>query len=314
MAISRITSNAISGIVSTDKGGTGASTLTAENVIIGNGTSAVKFVAAGASGNVLTSNGTAWLSQAISAGGDYVMTVFTSPATWTKPTGLKAVKVTVVGGGGGLGSAGPAPVHPRIGDSGGTSSFGAFLSATGGGGGTGPTPARLDYHVTNGAGGIGTGGDIDIPGLPGRQDYVTNFTSGGAILFGTTSTNAVRTASGDPSSGFQFFNWGGVSALGGERGYARNFNVGPGNAMPPGATARPGGIGGGASTSTSPAFPGANRSGGGGGTSIKYITAPDIPGPVAVTVGAGGGNAPAAPPADNKVDAVAGIVIVEEFY
>jgi hypothetical protein len=45
-------------------GGTGAVTLTANNVIIGNGTSAVQFVAPGSSGNVLTSNGTTWASAA----------------------------------------------------------------------------------------------------------------------------------------------------------------------------------------------------------------------------------------------------------
>jgi hypothetical protein len=43
-------------------GGTGASTLTANNVLLGNGTSAVGFVAPGTSGNVLTSNGTTWTS------------------------------------------------------------------------------------------------------------------------------------------------------------------------------------------------------------------------------------------------------------
>jgi hypothetical protein len=43
-------------------GGTGAATLTANNVLLGNGTSAVQFVAPGNSGNVLTSNGTTWTS------------------------------------------------------------------------------------------------------------------------------------------------------------------------------------------------------------------------------------------------------------
>jgi len=43
-------------------GGTGATTLTANNVILGNGTSAVGFVAPGTSGNVLVSNGTTWTS------------------------------------------------------------------------------------------------------------------------------------------------------------------------------------------------------------------------------------------------------------
>lgn len=50
-------------------GGTGLATLTANNVILGNGTSAVQFVAPGTSGNVLTSNGTTWTSAAVPAGG-----------------------------------------------------------------------------------------------------------------------------------------------------------------------------------------------------------------------------------------------------
>jgi hypothetical protein len=45
-------------------GGTGASTLTANNVLLGNGTSALQVVAPGTSGNVLTSNGTTWTSAA----------------------------------------------------------------------------------------------------------------------------------------------------------------------------------------------------------------------------------------------------------
>ena len=47
-------------------GGTGATTLTANNVILGNGTSAVQFVAPGTSGSLLTSNGTTWTSAAAS--------------------------------------------------------------------------------------------------------------------------------------------------------------------------------------------------------------------------------------------------------
>jgi hypothetical protein len=43
-------------------GGTGAATLTANNVLLGNGTSAVQVVAPGTAGNVLTSNGTTWAS------------------------------------------------------------------------------------------------------------------------------------------------------------------------------------------------------------------------------------------------------------
>jgi len=46
------------------EGGTGLTTLTANNVYLGNGTSAPTAVAPGTSGNVLTSNGTTWASTA----------------------------------------------------------------------------------------------------------------------------------------------------------------------------------------------------------------------------------------------------------
>ena len=48
-------------------GGTGSTTLTANNVLLGNGTSALQVVAPGTSGNVLTSNGTTWVSTAASS-------------------------------------------------------------------------------------------------------------------------------------------------------------------------------------------------------------------------------------------------------
>jgi hypothetical protein len=43
--------------------------LTANNVLLGNGTSALQVVAPGTSGNVLTSNGTTWVSQTPAASG-----------------------------------------------------------------------------------------------------------------------------------------------------------------------------------------------------------------------------------------------------
>jgi len=54
----------LAGTLTVANGGTGATTLTANNVILGNGTSAPLFVAPGSSGNVLTSNGTTWQSTA----------------------------------------------------------------------------------------------------------------------------------------------------------------------------------------------------------------------------------------------------------
>jgi hypothetical protein len=60
-----ISSNAISlGTVPVSSGGTGATTFATNNVLLGNGTSALQVVAPGTSGNVLTSNGTTWTSAA----------------------------------------------------------------------------------------------------------------------------------------------------------------------------------------------------------------------------------------------------------
>jgi hypothetical protein len=49
--------------MSAANGGTGLATLTTNNVMLGNGVAAVQFVAPGASGNLLTSNGTTWASS-----------------------------------------------------------------------------------------------------------------------------------------------------------------------------------------------------------------------------------------------------------
>jgi hypothetical protein len=70
-------------------GGTGASSLTSNNVILGNGTSAVQFVAPGSSGNVLTSNGSTWTSAAAAAfdaGTRMIFAQTTAPTGWTKDT------------------------------------------------------------------------------------------------------------------------------------------------------------------------------------------------------------------------------------
>jgi len=49
------------------QGGIGAATLTANNVLLGNGTSAPQVVAPSTAGNILTSNGTTWTSAAPAA-------------------------------------------------------------------------------------------------------------------------------------------------------------------------------------------------------------------------------------------------------
>jgi hypothetical protein len=84
-----ITGGTITGItdLAVADGGTGASTLSANAVLLGNGTSALQTVAPSTSGNVLTSNGTTWTSAAapVSLG---------IGQTWQDVTGSRAVGTT----------------------------------------------------------------------------------------------------------------------------------------------------------------------------------------------------------------------------
>ena len=69
-------------------GGTGAVSLTANHVILGNGTSTVLGVAPGPSGYVLTSTGTTWTSAAASGGGGGVTSLGMFTATASGAMGL----------------------------------------------------------------------------------------------------------------------------------------------------------------------------------------------------------------------------------
>jgi hypothetical protein len=59
----------VTGTLAINKGGTGAATHTANNVLIGAGTSAITSIAPGADGQVLTSTGSVWQSEAAAAAG-----------------------------------------------------------------------------------------------------------------------------------------------------------------------------------------------------------------------------------------------------
>lgn len=74
-------------------GGTGRGTLTLNNVLLGNGTTAVQLIAPGTSGNVLTSDGTTWAStaaassgQPIPTGSSYAIGIFLQMFTAAGPT------------------------------------------------------------------------------------------------------------------------------------------------------------------------------------------------------------------------------------
>jgi hypothetical protein len=86
--------NDVTGTLPVANGGTGATTLTANNVILGNGTSAPLFVAPGTSGNVLTSNGTTWASVAAAGGSEIVRVARTSNTALTPTNKSNLIDIT----------------------------------------------------------------------------------------------------------------------------------------------------------------------------------------------------------------------------
>lgn len=92
----------VTGTLPVGNGGTGATSLTANSVLVGNGTSAITGVAPGTSGNILTSNGTAWTSAAPATGGltliSTIPTTTGSAVTLTSiPSGYKYFYLEFVG-------------------------------------------------------------------------------------------------------------------------------------------------------------------------------------------------------------------------
>ena len=87
----------LAGTLAVTNGGTSLATLTANNVILGNGASAPTFVAPSSSGNVLTSNGTTWQSTAPATGGTVtsVSVVSTNGFAGTVATATTTPAITV---------------------------------------------------------------------------------------------------------------------------------------------------------------------------------------------------------------------------
>ena len=220
---------AVTGTLPVANGGTGATSLTSGNVLIGAGTSAVTSVAAGTSGNVLTSNGTTWVSQAAGGGGNLQMQVFTSPGTWTKPASASLVRVLVVGGGGGGYWNGP-------GGSGGTSSFGSAVSATGGG------PGGPSVPGSNGTGTVSSGTNLRTGNIVMTQYTVQPYpatiypiVTSTAPIMGVTGIgldwNTSQTTTWSTTVGFMAGSYGSNAGNGGSSGgrgglaYATNVPV-----------------------------------------------------------------------------------------
>ena len=186
------------------KGGTNATTAAQARTNL----NAMQNYTAGATGQVLTSTGTGWVSQAAAAGGFSNMTVFTSPGTFTTPATTTQIKVTVVGGGaGGRGASAPAP-----GNLGGGAGGAAIY--------VGPVTASTPYAVTVGAGGTGgaPSGGFGTPGGTSSFGPLASATGGTApspVTGGTGSAGTLLLGGGDSagaSGGDSLF--GGVSSSG----------------------------------------------------------------------------------------------------
>jgi hypothetical protein len=179
----------------------------------------------GTSGQVLTSAGNlppTWTTPATTGS----VTLFTSSGsgqTFTVPTGVTKVKVTIIGGGaaggasansgvdygnGGGGGAGGAAIKwltglvpagtltVTVGAAAGTSSVASgtsntitTVSATGGTAGTAGTTGQNIYTAQGGAGGVGSNGDLNITGGAGSNGGYTQTTAraggaGGASIMG----------------------------------------------------------------------------------------------------------------------------------
>ncbi|MBM4251849.1 MAG: hypothetical protein FJ146_07750 [Deltaproteobacteria bacterium] len=72
----------VAGVLPVAKGGTGASSIVANSVVLGSGTNPVQSVAPGTSGNVLTSNGTTWTSATVPQANSST-TGYLSAGDWT---------------------------------------------------------------------------------------------------------------------------------------------------------------------------------------------------------------------------------------
>jgi hypothetical protein len=178
-----------SGTLGVARGGTGASTLTANNVLLGNGTSALQAVAPGTSGNVLTSNGTTWTSAA-PGGGAAVVNTFNSNGTWTKPATGSMARIQVWGGGGGGSRRTDTGSTPGGGGGGYNevtvplSTLGSTVSVTIGGGGAG----RTGSAGAGGGGGLTTfGALLGASGGVGAPTFETQTSGGSPSKEGTTT-------------------------------------------------------------------------------------------------------------------------------
>jgi hypothetical protein len=180
-------------------------------------------------GSVTASSGT----------GNYALQQYVAPTTWTKPAGLKAIKVTIVGAGGNGGGPVPGPGGPPL-----------NYSSAGGGGG-----AAILY--------------LSAPSITGP---VTVTAGPGTNSFGpwnpaspAPTVTASATAGGTGSVGLNTSGGAGGTGVNGTINIVGTTGAGGNAGAGPGGPSIMGGGGSGGNSANNPGSPGNNYGGGGGG-------------------------------------------------
>lgn len=289
----------VSGTLPVANGGTGAATLAANNVLLGNGTSALQAIAPSTAGNVLTSTGTTWASSAptgiaftgvvwatypstitgVPSGSPLVYSGTPGSFTFTVPAGVSRVQVTCIGGGGGGGN---ATTNFRVGTGGGSGGYaktyvtgltpGATVAVTVGiGGAAGAAGGTSSFGTVCTATGGGAGqSNIQANGTGGTAGAGT---VGNFLFSGTAGSPA---AAGIVCGSFYIYSSGGGGALQGaqargEIGYQSIGFWGRGGAGVDGNSNGNAGIGYGSGGSGGGNTTGVSRTGGAGSTGLVII-------------------------------------------
>jgi hypothetical protein len=267
-----ITGGSITGItdLAVADGGTGQGSYTDGELLIGNTTGNTLTKAtltAGTGISVTNGSGSITIAAAGGGGASPKTELFTAPGTWTQPAGASYVEVIVIGGGGGS----PADSFNPAGNAGGTSSFGALLSATGGNGST-------------------TGSNTGNPGN-GTVSAGTTIKTTAVLPKIITTTGPTGSAADQKDSAYNpFKSFGGIAGhCGGNTSNNLQYST---------STKQIAGSAG---------WVGTHHAGGGGVAWASYVP---VTGPVAVTIG-NGGNSAGPIPSGNEGGSVRGAVLVK---